>query len=273
MTKNFAILLILVFTSPAFAADRDDFGLMQALGDTRYHPIEAKSLGQTYHVFVRVPADYADNPQKKYQTLYLLDGGWLYPLLSSYYHYLYLSEEVPNLIIVGISYGTDDYGEGNNRSRDYTAPTDEREHWGGAADFQQFLRSELFPLIESTYRSDSNQRVIFGQSLGGQFVLYTALTDPSLFWGHIASNPALHRNLPFFLRDHSQLSSHDTKLFVSSASGDDPRFRGPALEWIRHWEGEENRPFQLKTITLEGHSHLSAPPQAFRQGMAWLFPR
>jgi predicted alpha/beta superfamily hydrolase len=40
------------------------------------------------------------------------------------------------------------------------------------------------------------------QGLGGQFVLYTALTRPDLFWGHIASNPALHRNLPFYPENH-----------------------------------------------------------------------
>ena len=69
----------------------------------------------------------------------------------------------------------------------------------GIGDISYHLFEELIPLIESAYPSDDQQRIIFGQSLGGQFVLYTALTDPALFHGHIASNPALHRNLDFFL--------------------------------------------------------------------------
>ena len=100
--------------------------------------------------------------------------------------------------------GSDTFEGGNFRSTDYTAPSEERDYWGGAEKCQLFLSSELLPRIENDYRSDSSQRVIFGQSIGGQFVLYTALTESNLFWGHIASNPALHRNLPFFLQQHGK---------------------------------------------------------------------
>ena len=136
---------------------------------------------------------------------------------------------------------------------------------------QKFLKSKLLPLIEDNYPSNSKRRIVFGQSIAGQFPIFTALSDPSLFWGHIASNPAMHRNLPFFLQHHSPSSSQGAKLFVSSASNDDPLFREPALEWMSYWEAETSKPFQLKTVTLQGHSHFSAPPAAFRAGLAWLF--
>ena len=32
------------------------------------------------------------------------------------------------------------------------APSDEREHYGGAKDFQTFLGDELIPFIEASYR-------------------------------------------------------------------------------------------------------------------------
>jgi hypothetical protein len=60
-------------------------------------------------------------------------------------------------------------------------------------------------------------------------------------------------------------------LFVGSGTLDDPQYREPAQAWIRHWTGEENRPWQLKTMHLDGHTHMSAPPASFRQGMRWLF--
>ena len=198
-------------------------------------------------------------------------GGTLYPLFASYTRLLRFAGDVPDFILVGISYGTDDWQQGNDRSHDYTAPTDERDHWGGAEDFREFLDGELLPLIESTYRSDASRRVLFGRSLGGQFVLYSAQTRPSLFWGHIASNPALHRNLPLFLAmrpDTPEVTSH---LFVSSAVNDDPRFRVPALEWIAHWTEEEDLPWRLHVEDLEGHNHFSTPAAAFRRGLSWLF--
>ena len=31
--------------------------------------------------------------------------------------------------------------------------------------------------------------------------------------------------------------------------------------------------WQLKTMSLDGHTHMSAPPASFRQGMTWLFSK
>jgi len=36
-----------------------------------------------------------------------------------------LAEEIPEAILVGISYGTDDWQQGNLRSTDFTAPSAE----------------------------------------------------------------------------------------------------------------------------------------------------
>ena len=205
-------------------------------------------------------------------TLYLLDGGITFPLLSGYSRYLRLGEEIPESILVGIAYGTEDHRQGNLRGTDYTAPSPERDYWGGAGRFQEMLGSELLPLIEDTYRSDSARRVIFGHSLGGQFVLFTAQTRPDLFWGHIASNPALHRNLSFFLETRPKVpTGSQPRLFVSSGTLDVPRFRQPALRWMEHWSKQEPLPWELESRSLEGHSHFSAVPAAFRQGMTWLF--
>ena len=264
------VLLLLLTVSTADAAV--DMQYLQGLGDTRYHHVVSESIGRDYHIYVKLPNGYDQSADEKYPTIYLLDGGALFPLLAAYYRYLNFGEEIPNAIIVGISYGSDSFELGNYRSTDYTAKSSERDYWGGAEKYQRFLSDELMPLIESTYQSRTDRRVIFGQSIGGQFVLYTALTRPDLFWGHIASNPALHRNLAFFLENHADTApiSERSRLFVASGTMDDPMYRKPALEWIEHWSGKEG-PWQLKTVDLDGHSHMSAPPASFRQGMRWLF--
>lgn len=245
--------------------------LMQGLGDVRYQQLVSEVVERDFHIFVRLPEGYQSD-STKYPTVYLLDGGLTFPLLSGYYRYLFLGKEVPASILVGISYGTDDWQQGNMRSTDYTAPSSEREFWGGADDFQRVLSTELFPLIESSYRSDPDQRIVFGQSIGGQFVLFTAQTQPNLFWGHIASNPALHRNLDFFLETRPETpATVRSRLFVASGSNDDPRFRTPAQTWIERWSRQESLPWLLKTTSLEGHGHYSAAPAAFRQGLIWIF--
>jgi len=265
---TFFLACLLLIVRPAVATTE----FLQGLGDTRYHHLESAIVDRGFHLYVMLPEGYDAEPERDYPTVYVLDGGALYPMLVAYYAYLNFAGEVPRSIIVGISYGSNDFEGGNYRGTDYTAPAAERDYWGGAGKFQRFLEAELLPFVQQNYRSDDKARVIFGQSIGGQFVLFSALTRPDLFWGHIASNPALHRNLSFFLEDHAtSTTTNRPKLFVSSGELDDPEFRVPAIEWMTFWSSRKTIPWDLQTVTLDGHSHMSAPPAAFRQGMMWLF--
>jgi len=268
-------ILLLIGLAISFAtawADELDPRLLQSLGDVRYHELKPASLGRSLHIFVDLPEGYQDSG-RSYPTVYLLDGGDTFPLMAAQHHYLRFGDEAPAAILVGISYGADTFREGNYRQTDYTAPWEERSFWGGATVFQSVLQDDLFPLIESTYRSDPLRRVLFGHSLGGQFALFNALTKPGLFYGHIASNPAIHRNLPFFLEWHggTETGSPRSRVFVASSELDDPDIRKSTLEWVAHWQAVENRPWVLEFRNLPGQTHLSSTPEAFRLGLAWLF--
>ncbi len=260
---------LLLAATQLSAAEPAGIDGLHGLGDVFHHEIVSAKAEHRYDILVGLPQDYDD--EARYPVVYILDGGALFPMLRTYQRYLRLGDETPDVIMVGVSYGTDNWQQGNNRSHDFTAPSEEREFWGGAADFLAFLDTELMPAIEDRYAADAKRRIIFGQSLGGQFVLYAAQTRPGVFWGHIASNPALHRNLPFFLEQTPKPAATAGRLFVSSGAEDDPVFREPALEWMRAWSRRADLPWDLATVTLEGHSHFSAPPAAYRAGMRWLF--
>lgn len=268
--KRFFFLAVIITAAFTTAAKADRLQYLQGLNNPDYHRIESKTLERPFHIFVRLPEGYEET-KRRYPTVYLLDGGTTFPLLASFYALMSIDEPMPDAIIVGISYGGANIENGNYRSTDYTAAAPDRDYWGGAANYQKFLESELLALIEDNYRSDAKRRIIYGQSLGGQFVLFTALTKPDLFWGHIASNPALHRNLSYFLEAPEIGSSTSSKLFVSSGTKDAERFKIPALAWIKHWAGKPKTPWQLKIVHLENETHAAAAPNSFREGMRWLF--
>lgn len=274
MIFRMALIVLLAFPAGLTVADSADMSYLQALQGTHYRHLSSKTLGHDLHLYVREPAAENVEDGQKLPTVYLLDGGVNFPLLSSYYHYLRITNELPPMVIVGISYGSDTFEGGNYRSSDFTAPSEERDWWGGAPILQQVLQQEIFPWVESEFPSDPDQRLIFGQSLGGQFVLYTALTKPEMFSGYIASNPALHRNLDFFLQWHGDepVAESGGRLFVSLAEHDDERFRVPAIRWVEHWQQQESLPWTLEIRTLEDETHISAAPLAFREGIQWLYP-
>ena len=269
-----ALLTVCLLIPLAIANDDPDAASVEyltSISNTKYHLHKSESLSHDYHVYVLAPEE--SESQDKYATVYLLDGGITFPLLAAYSRYLSLANEIPPLILVGISYGTDDFRLGNRRSTDFTAPAENRDHYGGAAAFQSMLFTELFPLIEQNYPSDPSQRILFGQSIGGQFSIYNAMTKPDKFLGMIASNPALHRNLDFFLapKVDERKVKRKSRLFVSTAAYDDDRFKVPANKWLDHWQAIEGKPFILETHQLENENHFSAAPTAFKNGLKWIF--
>ena len=265
------LIMLLLLAAESRGGENDAFQHMPAIAGTKNHDLHSEITGYDYHVLVRVPESYDASKPRRYPVVYLLDGGALFPMLAGYYKYLRLQESVPELIIVGISYGTDDWREGNHRGTDYTAPTDQREHWGGAGSFQRALQNEIIPLIEGSYRADSQKRIIFGQSLGGQFVLFTALSKPNLFWGHISSNPALHRNLELFLQPQANDERSQSHLFVARGSEDEAVYRVPGKEWMEHWNATPDKPWRFKATVIDGYGHFSIAPESFRRGLVWLF--
>jgi len=265
MNRFITILLGLVLVT--LKVQPNEIQNLTSLQNSHYHLLHSKIINHDYHIYINLPLDYMQNPTKKYPTIYLLDGGMTFPIIAGYQQYLMGSKELPEMIIVGISYGTHDYRLGNRRSTDFTAPAKGRDHYGGAENFQNMLSKELFPLIEENYPSDPSMRIIFGQSIGGQFVIYDSMTSTKNFWGHIASNPAIHRNVDYYLRLDNK-ANNQTKLFISMAEFDEDRFKKPLKKWLKLVR--KFKSWQLKTDKLKGHNHFSAVPMAFRNGMKWL---
>lgn len=247
---------------------------LHALNDTAYFVHQSPSLGRPFHIYVKVPKN-PDRGTARLPVVYLLDGGETFPILAAYAHYLTFAEEMPEAIIVGISYGTDDPANGNMRVTDFTAPAADNPSYGGAGKFLAMIEQELIPQVERTYPADTDRRVLVGMSLGGQFVLHTASERPDLFHTLVAINPALHRNLAHFqsaLKSRSpKPKSNKSLVYVVSTSDDDPRFREPAAAWIAAARVEKRSDWCLNIDEIEDESHLSGLPRAFRRAMQWAF--
>ncbi len=234
-----------------------------------YFRIDSRETGRPYHIYVRYPVDYEKERGQRYPVVYLTDGDSLFPILAAGHLFLHHDEKLPEALVVGIAYGSFDPSV-NRRDLDFTPPGGE-PGTGGAADFQRFLKTELLPEVERRYRADPGRRILFGQSRGGGFVLYSAVTDADLFWGRIASNPALMPGRDLFFGTPAPAARSDLRLVVASGSRDRPHYRQPALEWFSHWQGRRDTPWRLNTLTIEGGTHAADSGRVYRAGMLWLF--
>jgi predicted alpha/beta superfamily hydrolase len=225
-----------------------------------YFPIKSKVMGSQYHIYIRYPEGYASKPDAHYPTVYLLDGESTFPLIAPEHLFLTYDDKVPEAIIVGIAYGS------------FSPPVNHREIDFGprAAEFQRFLARELIPAVEQRTRADPDRRILVGQSFGGNFVLYSAFTDPNLFWGRIASNPSaqLHQDLMAGIPVSADRS--DLHLIVVSGTANNAQGREAALNWVRQWR-KRPLPWKLDEIDIAGGTHAADLNNAYRLSLRRLF--
>jgi hypothetical protein len=237
-----------------------------------YFELKSQAVGRSFHIYVRLPEGYGDS-SAQYPAVYLLDGDSLFPILAGNHLFLAYDEGLPEAIVVGIAYGSLDPAI-NKRGFDFSAPSPGTgPDQGGAPAFQRFLNSELIPEIDRRYRANPARRILFGQSRGGYMVLYSAFTDPDLFWGRIASNPSFDPGREQFFSSAAPASRGDLGLVVASGSRDRPGLRAAALEWFEAWEGVDEKPWSLHAVTIQGGTHAADSTTSYRTGLLWLFKR
>ena len=124
--------------------------------------------GFDYEIVVSVPKDY-ESSSDRYPVVYYLDAWYLAGGVEETYHWLRAFDDIPPLILVGVSWRTDGPGAHFNRTRDYTPTEDPSAHTelltasGGGESFLSFITDELIPLIEREYRTDDSSRGLFGR--------------------------------------------------------------------------------------------------------------
>ena len=278
---KFLLLIVLATLASIATASADRMEHLTALQDVEYFQLDSETVERPFHIYVQLPEDY-DETNQLYPTIYAIDGDILFPILAPYHMLLGYDDPLPKAIIVGVSYGAFGAENGNHRSTDYSTPPvpqDYREHSnddgsenGGAAKYQSFLRDELIPQIEKRYRSNPAQRILIGQSRGAHFVLYSAYSDPDLFWGRIASNPALYPNKNYFFKDLSVMPESGSHLYFSSGEYDWPRLRADAEGLFAHLAEQKTTPWRLTTVTVKGGTHAADITNVYRAAMGWLFP-
>ena len=236
-----------------------------------YFQFDSRHVGRGFHIYVRLPDGYRPDAAAAWPTVYLTDGDSLFPILAANHLFLTYDDQLPEAIVVGIAYGGFDPSV-NRRNIDFQAPGDGvAAEQAGAEAFQRFLKDELIPEVERRYRPDASRRVLFGQSRGGAFVLYSAVTDPDLFWGRIASNPSLTPGMESLLAPAAGFSRDDLGLVVVSGTRDRQDLQAEAAQWLSTWEARDRRPWRLRGMRLPGGTHAANAPDAYRLGMNWLF--
>jgi predicted alpha/beta superfamily hydrolase len=254
------------------------------LENTEQFSIASKYVkGEKYLIQVGLPIGYSPT-KKSYPVLYVLDGDKSFGMTKETADWLMWSNEIKDIIVVAITYGkgTDEWWQ--KRARDYSHCDDTimAKGWfretGGADNFLEFVKNELFPAINKNYKTNQDSTAIMGLSFGGTLGTYVLFKQSDLFDNYILIAPALFWNdndilkiEKEYFRNHKELNK---TVFVAYGSLD-------SKEWVINSTSEliqtiQNRKYEGLKFTsriFEGETHISVYPTALTNGLINLFPK
>jgi len=177
MRKQLLVFFLILVTWSLYSQNTD-----RIINNDTIHSI---ILNDQREISVYLPPSYYSSNQT-YPVLYILDGDYNINYVSGILELqASISENIPEMILVGIS------GKGPETYRKNCKPNIEGiEDTGNAEQVANFIQKELIPFVKNNYRS-SNYKILAGHSIGGLFVINTALNKSSLFNNYIAISPAL----------------------------------------------------------------------------------
>lgn len=243
------------------------------LPNSQIVPLASKHTGRQHELVILLPASYQSNPERKYPVFYYLDAYWDTPLVSSVYGHLIYDNQVPEMIMVGLSY-PDGANVDVERRIDYT-PTAAEPHSGKGKAFLDFIQKEVAPLIESRYRGLPTGRVIGGSSLAGLFSIYAAYEAPDFFAGHIAVSPAvMWDDGVMFKRDDAFAKTKrpfNSRMFISLGTAEHPKFREPIARFQQQLSRRGYAGLALQNHSMEGLEHTGVKSDGFVRGLMWVW--
>lgn len=269
------MLLLIAVTALHVVLPAQNFPAVNIPG-SEVRKITSKNVqGQEYELHVLLPGDHKTG-NKKYPVLYLMDSQWDFPLAKSLYGQHYFDGFIPELIIVGVTWGGNHPNPDSLRARDYT-PTNEKRlpQSGGADQFLSFLKNELFPFIEANYKADPRERILMGCSLGGLFTMYTLFTHPDMFTGYIAASPAYGWDNEVLYKYEKQYSESNptlpARLYMTMGEVE----RGlPGFEkFAKHLSDRKYKNLAIRSKVLENTGHSGTKTEGFGRGMQYVFER
>lgn len=241
--------------------------------------LKSKS-GEKYKIFIARQKNVA----RYDRVVFMVDANAQFPILLNSYAKIYANgakqnaKAVPKLsktvLIVGIGYDSPLAYDIKRRTRDLTpaASGEEYANGGGATEFYDFVKDELFPLVEKKYSTAKSDKIYFGHSFGGLFGIYALLRDDGIFDEFFIASPSLWWGESQLIRDaldEGKLRSNLKAKFIMLVAGSREMRKGKTdkagiLKVADLAEILKARGFSCEFKLYEGASHGEVIPLALQ---------
>jgi predicted alpha/beta superfamily hydrolase len=227
-----------------------------------------------YDLYINLPRGYGDT-SKTFPALFVLDAQWDFPLAQAIYGQQYYDGFIPELVIVGITWGGKNPDYDQLRAYDLT-PTDIglMMKYGNAPKFLSFITKELIPFVESKFRIKKNDRALMGSSFGGLFTLYAMFQEPGVFNRFVLTSPSIqwdNKQLSSlnksFAEQHKELAA---KVFMGIGEYENV---SELQNFAEELKSKNYKSFELQTKVIAGMGHSGGKAEGYTRGLQAVFAR
>ncbi len=202
-------------------------------------------------LYIKLPEGYEKNTDLKYPVIYFTHPVEHIEILSAVSEIL-----IEDVIIAGLT-----WSKGIN--------------YGNLDSYVNFLRNDVFKMVESNYRADADRRTYFGYSSGALVGAYILSKHPNTFKNFILGSPALgvdHEVIRKIYELESTTAEERKKLnanvFISYGILEGkgiPHFE----KFITMLKSINDESLTLQHLVVEGN-HQTAMPMTTVRSMYWL---
>ena len=223
--KKYYIILIASISMMILSCSQADKKIKSEV-ENKNLTVYSTAVKDSFVISVQLPEEYDKDTIVKYPTVYMLDANFHFPMLAATVKQYEKAGMLPPIILVGIGYKSFHLMD-SLRNRDYlypaALPSDEINAIGGGQKFNDFITNHIIPLIDSTYKTNKQNRSLLGHSFGGYFTLYALLNqlenNKTVFTNFAAASPSLWYN-KFYLNQltdklKSRVNSDTLNVFIT----------------------------------------------------------
>jgi len=217
-------------------------------GDVRFHKLKSEIFGNTRTVRVLLPPGYdaAENKDRRYPVLYMLDGQNLFDLCLAHIsnHEWEIDESVdrlvkdkslPPLIVVGVDNAEAKRSEEYLPYKDFVGQPDMPEPCGKR--LPDFITKEVMPLVDGQYRTlkGHDNTGVGGSSYGGAAALYALMAKPNVFGFGLIESPVLWIGMGQLVRDTNPFMASPNKVYIAfgGKESEDPKVEEHLVGLVR----------------------------------------
>ena len=214
--------------------------------------ILSKYLNEKRAIEIQLPRSYETEVDKNYPLMIVLDGDYMFNIVSGSVDYLSYWGDIPENLVVGINQKDTRFQDSSVFDNITYTPI------SSTASFYDFIVNELIPYFSKNYRV-SNFKVIVGQERTANFANFFLLKNDPQIRGVISISPKISENMNGYLNENLSKSNSKIVYTLSSSKRDFESIFKNVSELTASLDSIENKNLRFESLIFDKENHYILP--------------